>query len=793
MGPKTGLLSNKGYRVDCFKSPTEGLICLAEAVTVPYFLIIAGYAEIQTGQKTVLAKAREISPETQRLLVAAPSELPSFVNAINSAGIHACLPLPFSDEDLVVQVRLRHDEYETGRKRKNLQKTIQRQNKQLFQIAGNLKKKEAVYGTQIQQKDKEIKILAERLKSILGDGGADGEADLKQLLENEKVRFDSFAFKQAFDDLKIRAGEIFSTILSERGVFDALSPETLPPNAAVDTSPYKSLAGLLTTELIRYFTWKSSPESASGSAAEKSEADRYFTMDFTDNQTRAYIRCRPDAPETVSLYQVKQCLRQNAIVTGIKDDAEIEAWLDEPPESRDAFLVAQGTPPVYPVNGKIHYYFPTSFRKAGKLNPDGSIDFRDRGDVPHVEKEVLLAAKSMPEPGTSGMDVKGREITVPEPVDPAFSPGTGTRLSEDSTRIFSIIEGEPHLDVMGVVSVNQELRLKGDVGFETGNIDFKGNVIVPGTVKEGFRVKCVSLTAKQISGARIDVSGDLNVSMGIVDTQLINVKGNIQAKYIRNSTINGFGDLTVQKEIIDSAIYLSGACSNERGAIFNSTVSAKLGIKAGTVGNEAAGSSVLTVGVDEHLIRITDHIKSKLAFNRAAIKETESEISQMKEVDKWLHGTITGNAHIQDRTQLEIRDLEKKRASLESRKDAAELKKISDMIIRLEKKARTAEEKINQGFEHQDQIHNDISVKTAQIQTLEKLTLQLTEELENLEQIANKSDPVPELSVTRHIQSLTKIKASHSYKILDKSFRTCTIRETCREEDGTSFYVIEVV
>ncbi len=110
----------------------------------------------------------------------------------------------------------------------------------------------------------------------------------------------------------------------------------------------------------------------------------------------------------------------------------------------------------------------------------------------------MLASKILPEPGKPGVDVKGAQIPVPEPDDPAFSAGSGTRFNEERTEIFSTTEGEPHLDVMGVVSVNKELKIKGDVGFETGNIEFDGNVIVPGTVKEGFKVKCVSLTAKEL-------------------------------------------------------------------------------------------------------------------------------------------------------------------------------------------------------------------------------------------------------------------------------------------------------
>ncbi|NDY71119.1 DUF342 domain-containing protein [Desulfobacter hydrogenophilus] len=790
--------------MDCFKSPADGLQRLVQNSASPYFLIIEGYVEIEKGQKTILAEAKDISPETQRLLVAAPSALPSFVNAINSAGIHACLPLPFTNEDFFLQVRLRHDEYEAGRKIKNLQKTIQRQNKQLFQIAGNLRKKETLYAAQIQQKEKEIRVLESRLKSLFGDDELERGPELKTLLEKENISFNSLGFKQAFDDLKQCVRDIFLRILSKRGqseaftllerdLFDdALTPHADQLDQTIDVSEYESLAGLLTPAFLNVMVWRANREPSRASDAKQLDVLKYFTIEFSGNRIRAYIRLEKDAPETVTVYMIEQLLQKKGILFGIVEESSIEKWLYGDAGKGEKLLIAEGKQPVPPIHGEIHYYFPINFKRAGRLNPDGSMDYRDRGEVPLVEEAFMLASKILPEPGKPGLDVKGLEIPVPEPVDPAFSAGPGTRFNEEKTKIFSTTRGEPHLDVMGVVSVNKEFKVDGDVGFETGNIDFNGNVIVPGTVKEGFTVKCVSLTAKDICGAQVDLSGDLNVSRGIVDTKLIHVKGNIQAKYIHNSTINSFGDLTVQKEIVDSTIYLSGACNNERGAIINSTLSAKLGIKAGTVGNESAAPSVLTVGLDEHLIRLGDKIKSKLSMNRDMIQALASEISQMKEVDKSLHGTITENAHIQDRAQIEIRELEKKRFALNETKDIAALKSISDAILKLEKKAKNAGEKINEWFERQDQIHHDILAKELEIEALENSNRQLVEELGNLEHISNKFEPVPALNISKHIQSKTKIKAPHSNKILEKSFSRCLIREMGKDEGGMIYYVMEI-
>lgn len=703
----------------------------------------------------------------------------------------------------MVQIRLRHAEYQAGRKIKNLQKTIKRQNKQLFQIAGNLRKKETLYADQIQQKEKEIRVLESRLKSLFGDNELGHAPGLKSLLEKENVGFNSLGFQQAFNDFKTRVSDIFLTMLSKRESPDtirlsesdfagALAPHLGQLDETPDFAEYESLAGRLTPALLNVMIWRANHKPELASDEQQKDLLKYFTIELSDNNLMAYIRLGKDAPEAMTVFVIEQLLHKNGIIFGIQEESVIEEWLYGAARQGEKLLVAEGKRPVPPTDGEIQYYFPINFKRPGRINPDGSMDYRDRGEIPHVKEGVKLASKTFPEPGEPGLDVKGAEIAVSDPVDPTFSAGPGTRFNEEKSEIFSTMQGEPHLDVMGVVSVNKEFKVKGDVGYETGNIEFDGNVVVPGEVKEGFSVKCVSLTAREICGARVDLSGDLNVSMGIMDTKLINVKGNIQAKFIRNSTINSYGDLTVQKEIVDSTIYLSGACNNERGSILHSTVSAKLGIKAGRVGNESSGASVLTVGVDEHLIRLGDKIKSTLSMNRDMIHELTSEISQMKEVDKWLHGTITGNAHIQDRAQIKLRELEDKRAAIDKTKDAAALKSISDAIRKMEKKAKEAGEKINEWFERQDQIHHDISAKELEIERLEKANRQFVKELENLKQISNKSKPVPVLEVSKRIQSGTKIKAAHSYKIVDKSWSRCTIREKSKDEGGVVYYVMEI-
>jgi hypothetical protein len=495
------------------------------------------------------------------------------------------------------------------------------------------------------------------------------------------------------------------------------------------------------------------------------------------------------------LAHVKQFLEKNKIINGVKNDEAITQWLLSASPDDDAFLIAIGKDPKLPKDAQIRYHFPTDYLHAGKINEDGSIDFKDRGDIPYVEEGAFLAAKIFPETGKPGMDIHGRPIPVEEPVDLTFSSGPGSRMSEDGVRIYADTAGQPHLDAMGNISVCPEYHLKGDIGFETGDVNFDGNVVVSGKVKQGFKVKCASLTAQEIQGAEVDITGDLNVSMGIVDTELVKVKGSVQAKFIRNSKINAFGDLIIQKEIVDSTIFLSGACRNETGSIINSQISANMGIQGGSIGNKASMPSKLTVGVDEHAKLLVAKVDAKLNKNNLAFKELKEEITALEKEDQGLHAIIAKHAYVQDRSQLELKDIESKMADLKASGNMSAYQKVSATVKKIKKDAAEAEEKISQGFDRQDEISLEISQKSTRIKELEDQNKIYQDEKNRILEFSNKKKPLPEVTVARKIESGTMIFTENASLTIHHTSSRCRIREYGSSPESTGgipYYEIKI-
>jgi uncharacterized protein (DUF342 family)/CheY-like chemotaxis protein len=770
------LLSDHGYQVNSFSVSQEALEALETAMD-EYALIISSYMMPKMKGDEILKQAKSLAPDTQRLLISDTDDMQTLISAINFANINACLILPIQDDEFLNQVKLCCDQYDITKKQKNLKRVIHRQNKQLFQIASNLKKKDTFYSEQIGKKKKEIRILESRLRSAGGSFNLDTPVLLNDLLSKQDGAISAESLGGQFLTLKEQIKQIIETAASSH----YLSLSSIAYQDAVDPKGFKNEHRDLAKHILPSVYAQIEKDEISGVPNHKQKKevilDEQFELTVSKDKTRALIQIKTREIQNLTLAHVKQFLEKNKIINGVMQSHLIEEWLHKALPDDEPFLIAKGIKAIYPKDAKIRYHFPTDFLHAGKVNEDGSINFRDRGDIPCVEEDAFLASKILPEESKPGIDIFGKKILVDAPVDQTFSCGSGARMSEDGVRIYAVCSGQPHLDAMGNVSVCPEFQIKGDLGFETGDVNFDGNVVVNGSVKQGFKVKCASLTAQEIQGAQIDIEGDLNVSMGIIDTELVKVKGSVQAKFVHNSKINAFGDLIVQREIIDSRIYLSGACINENGSIVNSEISAKMGIRAANIGKQTTKPSKLTVGVDEHTNLLVARVDSKLNINTRAINELASEVDELVKEDHALHGVISQHAYVQDRAQLELQNIEKKMENLKASGNMAAFQKVSNTVKEIQKNAAGAEEKINKGFDRQDEISQEISQKKGRIEEFEEMNKSFSDEKKRLLEFSNRNEPLAEIKVAKKIESGTKIFAVNSSMILHNSKSRCRIRE----------------
>ena len=475
--------------------------------------------------------------------------------------------------------------------------------------------------------------------------------------------------------------------------------------------------GILSRELIqKLFQVRDQPESSGPSALTGGQQglrpdshvlDGIVDLMISQDHTKASIKLRVGIDPDDGVDQIKDLIRQKGITFGLVEDHLLQAFLKYGGTKGKEFVVAMGRKPVPGQNARIKYFFDTEYRQPGILAEDGSIDFRDRGDVPHVLKGGLLAEKKPVVQGQPGYNIFGEFIPVDPVKDVSLRMGEGVRLSEDGLKLHASIEGQPCLDPLKGVSVFREFMVKGDVDYETGHIRYDGNVTVTGVVKPGFEVHCVGLTVEEINGGIIDISGDLNVSRGIINADVKSL-GNIRAKFVNNARIEALGDLMVSREIMGSDIAVSGEIENKNGRITSSTVASGKGMILGRVGTAKSERSTIKIGVDDH--------REKMLFDFAARQEeVQKKINRARESKRVLeernfalHREVADLSLVQENLRTKVHELRQDFARMKDKNE--DPRKITRAIKELEDKISRRDDRIKEIFNIQDRVLKEIEV-----------------------------------------------------------------------------------
>jgi hypothetical protein len=743
----------------------------------------------------ILTKAGEISPVTQRMVIIPVEEKDVLIRAINMANIHACISYPFKEEDLISESDLCNRAFLKTLKRHRFKRLVKRQNKQLYETAQKFKKKDVKNKQRIKEKKSKLLQLKsqqrQQAKEDVKNLSLDRFVEYKKLPRKPNVFFKEFETVSDYIKLFIKQNaEKHSLEWEEQNLSEIIAdkPENFEHHGLVEN--------LTTLALINSLDIKNNiPDTHEDddSNIKNNTLEHYLELIISNDYIKALLRKKREIDKKiVNLTSILDFLRDSQINYGIIDDKAIEEWLDKTYTKDDKIVVAKGKERVPGKEGKITYNFQIDYSNPGKILEDGTIDFRERGEVPFVKKGDIIASLQPSQEGIIGINLAGSEIPVDEIVDLPFSSESGTILSDDSLNILAITDGQPHVDAMGNVTVNEELRIDNDVDYRTGNIHFEGNIIVKGVVKPGFVVKGISLTANEIEGAIIELSGDLNVAQGITNANIKTV-GNIYTKFINNCTIYGFGDFIVQKEIIDSSMWLSGNCQIPTGHIIASSISAKQGIEAKNIGTSSSQAPVLRVGLDDHIDKLEKMVQTELDESLNQKDELKKQIRELEKKDRELHKDTSENAHIQDRSQLEIKKYKKQLAAYELSRDDDAVQKVNKTIMELKKKSAHAGIKLNRFFELQDSLGIKIDALTEKVHIQEEKNIDFMIKKKNLQEIREKNTPDPKVSVSQTIIQGTKIRGPHSSLILSQDQSKCKIQEIKKEEDLMQYYEMSII
>ncbi|QNO16443.1 DUF342 domain-containing protein [Alkalicella caledoniensis] len=351
-----------------------------------------------------------------------------------------------------------------------------------------------------------------------------------------------------------------------------------------------------------------------------------FTITFSKDGLEAYLEMDKmglDLTES-EITDVLQEIEKKGIVLNSNESEIIE--LIQTSTGLDKITIATGFAPIDGTDGYIEIL--SKEEKDGKplvLN-DGRVDFYNLGLVTNVYENDKLAVVHGPKDGTDGKDVKGNIIPFKQGKNPKIPHGKNIKYNETTGEIIALINGQVSFGENSI-NVFEVLEVK-DVDFKTGNIDFVGNVIVNGAVKDGFTVIAHGdVTVRgYVDSSFIVCKGNLTVSGGIQGRNKgkVDAGGNVVARYIENCEIRAGGSIIVKDAIMHSKAYAKEKiiAVEGKGLLVGGLISAGKEIQSKTMGSHLATVTELEVGVNpelrERLQSLAKDLNQKIDENKKA-------------------------------------------------------------------------------------------------------------------------------------------------------------------------------
>lgn len=335
--------------------------------------------------------------------------------------------------------------------------------------------------------------------------------------------------------------------------------------------------------------------------------------------------------------QIDKVLSENRIVHGLLP-IHIESIVPG-----KAILVAQGTPPIKGNDAKVTYLQIPERKPV--IREDGKADYYDLNFIFEISEGSWLGEKIPPEPGTPGQNVYGEILPAKPGRDKPlrYDRKSAYEVEEDGkvvlrSRISGVLEHS-----QGLVSVNHHLPINGDVGIETGNLEFDGSISIRGTVQSGFSVIAkgdISIEAPEgVSAANLikSIDGDIYIRGGIfgLGETRIEAGGNIFVKHVNEANLYAGQDIHIGFYAIGSNLKAHSILLDDRkGKIIGGTATAKSQIVTSISGNRLERRTELiinTVNKQEVYATIQDKA-TQLKILQEEITTLEEQVNQLKPI-----------------------------------------------------------------------------------------------------------------------------------------------------------------
>lgn len=306
------------------------------------------------------------------------------------------------------------------------------------------------------------------------------------------------------------------------------------------------------------------------------------------------ITIYPDGKTEITRNLIMQELSIRGINTGIQEQKINELLHYE--IYRKRWIVAKGVPAVRGKDGWYEFLFDKDIKEMKpKIREDGSVDYSPNIQI--VKEGDKVMTYHPPVPGKNGITVFGSTIAPVAAKDAKKVPLTNV---EQKGNDFFALEGGRVALKGNRLEVMSRLEINGNAGYATGMINFIGDVIVGGDIKDGVTMDIGGNLEVygEIDAAQIKVSGDVICHGGIHGKQKAKILagGTVTANFIEEADIHAGRDVQAG-HIINAQIVSENnvVVEGRNGTILGGEIQADESITAVRVGNEKGCNTILRI------------------------------------------------------------------------------------------------------------------------------------------------------------------------------------------------------
>ncbi|HBT20004.1 MAG TPA: hypothetical protein DEA47_01335 [Peptococcaceae bacterium] len=205
----------------------------------------------------------------------------------------------------------------------------------------------------------------------------------------------------------------------------------------------------------------------------------------------------------------------------------------------EKIIIARGVPAKPGKDARVELRFSNDSKIPVPIGKDEIVvDFRERFIFTPVEPGDVLAVKHPAEPGIPGTSVKGNLIMPPSPRDYCLTAGEGAIVTQDGKQVVAVRSGRPVAvfgSYMVKISVLPEMVHDSDVNLASGNIVFKGDILISGNVLEGMLVEAGGNVriGGYVSHAKVRANGSIWIKGNVLSSVVVAGGNNAIAQEIQ--------------------------------------------------------------------------------------------------------------------------------------------------------------------------------------------------------------------------------------------------------------------